>query len=507
MTQSNPSNYWLDIEIARILEAIPEGEIVVSSGISPSASYHIGHYPEVLMAEALAWGLRQAGREVRHIHVVDNMDPLRKRYDFLPEAYERYVGWPICLVPNPYGEGSYADHFFQEFKQYFEVMGIKPNQIVRSYEDLYRNGAMTSRIERVLERLDLVKEIFAAFGREVPKDWTPIQVMAENGQFINAHPDTWDKTSRTIEGKRYDEGQAKLNWRLDWPARWSVLGVQVEPFNNHEHGASGGSYESGARFAQEIFEYKPPIPAARYGNVHLGDDTTKMSSSKGNLITPAEVLKIIPPSLLRYFVVRSKPPKNLRFYTDKKLITLIDEYKQVAAAIERGEEHEFAEAFRFADIGDRLTAVPFAHLVNVYQAAHGELEQTKLILERTGYEVDETVLARELEYVKNWLDGYAPEELKFELLAEAPTEVELSRAQRAFLNELGESLEVAPKELDAEAMHELIYEIKDRHDLVPKAAFQAIYRILLGRDFGPKAGWYLTTIEREWLVKRLKSQA
>lgn len=505
LEQSN-SQYWLDIEVNKIVEAIPEGEIIVSSGISPSASYHIGHFPEILNAEALAWGLRQAGRRVRHIHVVDNMDPLRKRYDFLPQEYEQYVNQPICLAPNPYGEGSYADHFFGEFSRHFDSLGIKPDEVVKSYEDLYCSGKMATQFEKVLENLDEVKAIFAQFGREVAADWTPIQVLNEDGVFVNARPDTWDKQARTIEGVDYSSGDAKLNWRLDWPARWAVLGVDVEPFNVHEHGAAGGSYDTGVEFAHRIFNTQAPIPGARYGNIHLGNDPKKMSSSSGNLITPEDALKIIPPSTLRYFIVKSRPEKPLHFDPCDKLTHLIDEFKQASAAYEAGEEYEFAEAFRFADIGDRLTDVPFSHLVAVYQAALKDVDYTLDILRRTGYEAEKSKLKIELYYVENWLNDYASEKVRFQLQEELPDASRLSQAEVAFLGDLANEL-TSQDELEAEWVHETIYKLKDKHSLTPAQSFQVVYWVLLAQQSGPKAGWFLATIERDWLISRLKLEA
>ena len=29
---------------------------------------------------------------------------------------------------------------------------------------------------------------------------------------------------------KYDDGNVKLDWRLDWPARWWLLNVSAEPF-------------------------------------------------------------------------------------------------------------------------------------------------------------------------------------------------------------------------------------------------------------------------------------
>jgi lysyl-tRNA synthetase class I len=46
-------NYWLNNVVDEIITQYPKGEIVVSSGISPSASYHIGHFREVLTADGV----------------------------------------------------------------------------------------------------------------------------------------------------------------------------------------------------------------------------------------------------------------------------------------------------------------------------------------------------------------------------------------------------------------------------------------------------------------------
>ncbi len=503
MTDTN--NYWLNLTVEKIVNDNPEGKIVVSSGISPSANYHIGHYREILTAEAIAWGLSRAGREVEHIHVVDDMDPLRKRYDFLPEEYEQFVGWPICLVPAPEGEGTYADYYFRQFIEHFDAMGIAPDRVVKSYSDLYCSGDMAQQIELVLDDLDKIRDIFARYGRNVPKSWAPIQFIDSDNQLKDADPATWDKEQKTIEGVDYTLGRVKLNWRLDWPARWALLGVDVEPFSAQEHGAAGGSYDTGIAFAKEVFNIKPPLPGARYGMVHLGDDTKKMSSSKGNIITPLQALRIMPPDILRYFIVRSRPEKALHFDPGGKLVNLIDEYKQVKAVASQGEGHDFSDAYEFADLGSEITDVPFSHLVNVYQAALADIDLTKEILERTGYQVDREVLERESIFIENWLETYAPESVKFSLQDNLP-ELNLSDDQLAFLSALADKLD-AREELDAELVHATIYELKDVHGLSPAESFRAIYLVLLGQDSGPKAGWFLTTIDKDWLVSRLKLEA
>jgi lysyl-tRNA synthetase class 1 len=527
------TNYWLDIAAREILDHYPSGEIVVSSGISPSASYHIGHFREIMTADALTWRLRLAGREARHVHIVDNFDPLRKRYDFLPEKFEAYVGWPISLVPDPFEDcaeehKTYAEHFYREFETYARAMGVFPDVVVRSYEDLYANGRMAENIEIAIEKASSIRRIMKEVShRDLPEDWLPLQLLGPNKSFTELkfasiepeyHEILATDEAGTTHRLNYATGEAKLTWRLDWPARWEVLGVKVEPFSAQEHGAAGGSYATGERFCREIFGYEPPIPGVEYANVHLLGDTKKMSSSKGNLITPAQALEIIPPEVLRYFIVRSKPERTLYWDSADGLYNLIDEFAAVERAHTAGEGHEFMDAYLFATSqaspdehegpNRQISSIPFKHLVAVFQTVQGQPEATFEVLERTGYgaEVDaeRSVITSELRFVAHWLKTYAPESVKFSLQKKIP-QVELSEAQAALLHQLATAITTSG-DLSAEAMHLAVYAAADATKLKPSQAFQAIYRVLLGQDSGPKAGWFLASLviqDKQWLVERL----
>jgi lysyl-tRNA synthetase class 1 len=521
MDKAQESYYWLDVAVREITAKYPDGEIVVSSGISPSASYHIGHFREILTADALAWGLRKAGRKVTHKHVVDNFDPLRKRYDFLPQDYEQYVGWPISLVPDPFDEcrgehKTYAEHFYREFEGYARQMGITELEVVRSYEDLYHSGKMADQIEKVIDKASEIRQIFKDISkRELSEDWLPLQLLGPNNSFDELSYKSIDTAAKTITGVDeaggehvldYTLGQVKMNWRLDWPARWQVLGVLVEPFSAQEHGAAGSSYDTGVAFSEKVFGYPAPMPGVRYANIHMVGDTKKMSSSKGNLVTPEQALKIMPAEILRYFVVRSKPDRTLFFDPGVGLFNLIDEFSQ----IQEGQKYlEFKEAYKFATASAAekvITSVPFNHLVTTYQTARADFDEILKTLERAGWkpandkEVD--ILRREVEFVKNWLDKYAPESVKFSVQDKLPS-ADLTDSQKSFLSILAELVE-AQHEVDGQKMHDLIYEAKEKAELSPADAFKALYRVILNQESGPKAGWFLASLDHEWLVKRLK---
>ena len=506
----------------------------MSSGISPSAAYHIGHFRELLTAEALAWGIRQAApdRQVTHKHVVDDFDPLRRRYDFLPEEYEEYVGRPICLIPDPdptcrQEHGSYAEHFYSQFAAYAEQMGVRDLQVVRSYKDLYSSGRMAGNIEKAVAGAERIRQVFKEISnRDLPQDWVPLQLLGPAQNFNQLRYKTLDEQAKKITATDgggheytldYMEGEVKLTWRLDWPARWQVLAVNVEPFGIQEHGAAGGSYQTSAIFCKELFGWEPPLPVAAFANIHLMGDSKKMSSSLGNLVTPAEALSVMPAEVLRYFIVRSRPEKTLYFDMGAGLYRLFDEYSKVKYDVQRGDDNPFKEAYLFAQAAQEssnsaIAHIPFNHLVTAYQSVSGADLQTKAsevraLLLRSGYseedyfkEVD--VIERELAYIDNWLTHYAPEELKFSIHEELQKH-QLTSRQRQFLEKLAARLEEVGQ-LEGQSMHDTIYMVKDEVGIDPSSAFAALYKVILGQESGPKAGWFLASLDKDWLVQRLK---
>ncbi|HVX48202.1 MAG TPA: hypothetical protein VHA05_02480, partial [Candidatus Saccharimonadales bacterium] len=106
---------WLNNVVDELLTRHPAGEIVVSSGVSPSGTYHLGTLREVLTAEAIAYEIRRRGRAAKHVHVVDDLDVFRKVPAGISEDFNQYLGKPLCDVPAPGGlEGSYADYYVQD---------------------------------------------------------------------------------------------------------------------------------------------------------------------------------------------------------------------------------------------------------------------------------------------------------------------------------------------------------------------------------------------------------
>jgi lysyl-tRNA synthetase class 1 len=159
-----------------------------------------------------------------------------------------------------------------------------------------------------------------------------------------------------------------------------------------------------------------------------------------------------------------------------------------------------------ASNNEMIANVPFSHLVAVYQAAMFDESEVKLILERTGYDeaanAQWPVVQRELTFVKNWLEKYAPENVKFAVADTLPI-VELSEDQMAFLKKLALTIETE-KDLNGQGMHDAIYAASQVANLKPGQAFEALYKVILGQISGPKAGWFLASLDQAWLLHRLR---
>ncbi|MDX1766342.1 MAG: hypothetical protein R3313_05335, partial [Candidatus Saccharimonadales bacterium] len=84
---------------------------------------------------------------------------------------------------------------------------------------------------------------------------------------------------------------------------------------------------------------------------------------------------------------------------------------------------------------------------------------------------------------------------------------ELAEAEEAFADDLAARIDGAQEAADGEWFHHQIYEAKEAHQLEPKQAFETIYQLILGQSSGPRAGWFLSTLERDWLTRRLRRQS
>jgi lysyl-tRNA synthetase class 1 len=505
---------WLNQIVDELVARHPEGEILIESGHAPSGKYHLGHLRELLTPNAIVLELRRRGRQARHIDFVDDLDALRKIPVDVPEDYRQYLGMPLCDIPAPDGSGrSYADFFLSDWLEASKNLGVDID-VMRAHEK-YRDGFMVPAIERVLQRLPKVREALNTIsGRALSDDWTPLQIL-EDGRLKNRKYlgiDTQAKVIRYEDGSgnereaHYDKGEVKLDWRLDWPGRWWLLGIDCEP-SGRDHMTKGSSYDTGVQIMHDVYEAEPPYGVA-FNFINLAGDTKKMSASKGTGINVVEASLMMPPEIVRYFVFRSPADKQLSFDPISSIVQLTDEFAALYAKADKTEAEEQLLYLCTQGQSQRtVSRVPFSHLVASYQASLKDADKTLEVISRTEHAQaateDADIIRNELKFIDNWLLKRAPEDVKF-ALTERVEKSDFSETERAFLQKLGDKVAGAPADADGSWFHNATYELKDELDLQPKEMFTTLYRAIIGKTSGPRAGWFLSILPREWLVARLR---
>jgi lysyl-tRNA synthetase class 1 len=507
---------WLNKVVDEAVAKHPQGEILVSSGVSPSGVYHVGTLREALTADAIMLAIRERGRDAKHVHVVDDLDPLRKIPAGVSGDFEKYFGMPLADVPSPDGKAtSWADYYFKDFAKSAKRLGMDM-EIMRSHKK-YRTGFFVPAIEKVLERIDKAREIITTVsGRKLEENWSPVQVREDNylksRRFLSIDTKRkailYEDNNGAEQELSYARGEVKLYWRLDWPARWWLLGVDIEPFGR-DHATKGGSYDTGVELMKKVYGDKPPIPVP-FNFINRTGQTKKMSKSTGDTLAISDMLEILPPEVLRFFILRYSPDKLLFFDETDGVIKLIDDFASLLAKENKTKDEEQLVRISMGNIPQTTVSnIPFSHLVASYQAALKDTDKTLEIIRRTEHQEtvdaqDETI-KKELNFIDNWLKNWAPDDVKFELAPKPPAV--LSEKEREYLLALARKIEASPADADGEWFHKAIYDFMEPTGLAPKALFTTIYKVLIDKESGPRAGWFLSILPRDWLIKRLKLEA
>ncbi len=510
------TNYWAQDVAKKIIKERGK-KLIIATGISPSGHIHIGNMREVLTADLIRRELERQGAKVEFIYIADDFDRLRKLYPFLPADFKKYIGWPLSAIPDPKGDKakSYAQRFLDPFLEVLDDLGITYKMF--SATKMYKQGFFTDRITIALKNNNEIKKILEDISqRKMPKDWLAYnpycnKCKTDNTKVIEQdlknHRVKYECTCGNVGWSDYSHGEGKLAWRVDWPARWSKIPVDVEPYGK-EHATVGGSYDTGKAICEKIFKSKAPF-GIPYDLLYLKGSKGKMSSSLGNVISAQDMLKIVPAEILRYMFARVPYNRELKFDPGMELLQLVDEYARLEQKCKDGEannaEKAIYEACQIKRNGKSVPEVPFKHLINTVQAAQGNEKEIKRILSSTDHKDaldDEKLLKEQIERVKNWLKNYAPENIKFSVQKELPKNIKLSNEQIKLLHLLAD--DIKNKDFDSEKLHNHIYESGKKLGLKPKQTFEAIYLVILGKSSGPKAGWFLNILDKDFVVKRFK---
>lgn len=526
--------HWADVTAQAL--AHKGNKHVISTGITPSGEFHIGHLREILTGDMISRAARNAGLDVDFIFIVDDADPLRKVYPFLHEDYSQFIGHQIGSIPAPNLDGkpdfekfrndgiSYADHFLNPFLEALKTIGVTP-RIIKNLHS-YQSGAFNEVSKIACDKADEIREIIERVSsRDLADNWFPWSPLDSKGSLEGVEVTGYDyplvhwKDSHGIKGSSdITKGEGKLPWRIDWPAKWSWIGVTCEAFGK-DHGAAGGSYATGREICQ-LFGQQPPQPLT-YEWISLKGKGA-MSSSSGNTIGPIEALELVPPEILRLLIAQSKPNKAIEFDTGMSLVNLADEYERL---ISRNFKKEILEENlsrrKKVQIEDAIGALEMSKVTpesnlessNVTFRHLCLLAQTKvsdeMVWESLGYlgsnKPPKSLIDR-LNKMKLWIKSeHLPEEMRISLIDNPKPEMfqDFGDEEIKVLKLLKNELETC--EWNKEEIGNAIPNSAKSIDLSPRVAYFVAYSALMGRSKGPRLAPILAEIDRSRIIEILEN--
>ena len=516
--------------------------ITCASGASPSGPIHLGNLREFLTVHFVAEEIRRRGLPVRHLHSWDDYDRFRKVPAGVDPSWAEHIGRPLSAVPDPWGcHPSWAEHFKAPLQAALAELGVEMEEV--SQTERYRAGAYRDQIltavaqrgniERVMSRYrtksapvpeteeeaasledsvandendstgvgDLARFPYKPYCRECGRDTTTVTSYDDDTTDL-AYTCTACGFSGVTNLATQDEG--KLVWKVDWPMRWSVEGVDFEP-GGVDHATPGSSYTVGKELVKEIYGGRAPSFVG-YSFVGAGGQV-KMSSSRGGVPTAADALKILEAPILRWLYVRRQPKQAFNVDFGAEVVRLYDEWdaltrKALDPAKRDAQVLAFERASATAAAGTLPTpdvVVPFRVLSSVADVTAGSAELISSTVSHVGYEhatVEE--LEPRLGKAMTWTTEFVPASERTTVRSGPDTDrlAALGEDEELWLAQL---LDRMPDELDLAPITELIYGVPkltrglglddaptEQVKADQKEFFRLLYNLLVDADRGPR---------------------
>jgi lysyl-tRNA synthetase class 1 len=488
-----------------------------------SGRVHVGSLRGLAIHGIVSDLLTQYGIDNTFLWEHNDFDDFDTVPGYLPhETFTQYLAAPLYTVPSPEpGFENYAEYYGAEFVQAHAKLGYTPHYY-RAYKDLYAPGKMDACIMTALAHTDEIRRILKSVsGSDKDASWLPISVVCEACGRIKttrAYDFDGDTVSYTCDVPAYGaspcgkvgrvvptKGAAKLFWKVDWAAKWVALGVDIEG-GGKDHSTKGGSRDVANHIAREIFDFEPPYDIP-YEFFLVGGK--KMSSSKGRGSSAKEMTDLFPSEVFRLLLLGKEYSQQIDVDPSGDSVPrLYDWYDELAEKVREGISDDFTRLYALCELPKNRAGLSapwqmrFSQVAFMVQMPHLSLEKEAEAVKGSPLTDEEKQKLNErATYARFWLKTYASEEYKYELQESAPKTYSFTDTQKKALQSLYEYMK--EKERSGEEIHATLHALKSETPIAPKELFEAIYQLFLARSSGPKAGWFLSVLPRDMVLKRL----
>ncbi len=474
--------------------------VIFQCGYGASGLPHMGTFGEAARPTMVRTAFRALTEDAIPTQLIvfsDDMDGFRKIPDNVPNKamLEEDRDKPVTSVRDPFGEHeSFGAHNNARLRAFLDGFGF--DYTFMSSTETYKSGGLDKVLRLILERFDAVQAIMLpTLGEERQATYSPfLPISPKTGRVlqaptlernVEAGTITFADEDGTLTEVPVTGGHVKLQWRPDWAARWTALGVDFE--------ASGKDLIDSVRVSNKIVRaLGGEPPEAFHFELFMDENNQKISKSKGNGLTMEEWLRYGTPESLAYYMYQS-PKSAKRLYFDV-IPKATDEYLQQLDAFNRARADSNAtpldnpawHVHRGAP-PERGSPVSFSLLLNLVSAADASTKDilwgflSRYIPGATPQ--SEPVLDQLAGYAINYYEDFVKPAKTFR----APTDQE-----RAAMQALVGKLKALPAGADAEAIQNEVFEVGKDAGFEPlRSWFSALYEVLLGQSQGPRFGSFV----------------
>ncbi|MBD3210062.1 lysine--tRNA ligase [Candidatus Micrarchaeota archaeon] len=495
--------HWSERLAERVIQEKKE-PYVITAGMTTSGPVHFGTLCEFLFPSAIKKAIEKKGKECKYYFIADILDA----FDSVPLAMEEYrnqlephLGKPLCNVPDPTGESrSFGDHYLDEATGLMDKFDVDA-EVVRINE-YYAAGRFDDYARFFLEHEGEARKIVEkTSGKEQKKGWSPLMPVCQNcgriatTRVLSHKEDEYeyvcDRDVKYTHGCGYrgknsiQDHRYKIVWRLHWPAWKQIFNSSIEGAGIDHH-TRGGSEDTCRAITLDLMKKEYHIPY-RYGFILFRGK--KYSKSKGRGMGISEVIKLVPPEIIKYKLFKPDLEENVDINpTSEKMLKTIEDFEGAAGIDSHSDvsRSERKRAIAFSLSTDEMKwESPFLDITLYYQL-YGDWEKVR---EMTG---DREGVEYLRPYVEEWVSrNYLPDVYRFSYRPSEP-----SKHAKEFIS----GLEGGMEPLD---IHNAVFEYAKSNSIPPKQLFAELYQALIGKDRGPKMGKIIHAIGIERLKKDL----
>ena len=517
---------WYDMMAKKVIAR--EGQlgrnmskIRTEMGLGASGFPHIGSLGDAARSYTVTLALKGLGFDSELVAYCDDKDGLRKVPVGLSKDLEKYLGYPVSSIPDPFGcHESYGKHMSSLLLESLDKCEIEYRYF--SAKEVYEKGLLLNEIRTILLNAKKVGEIVKEeVGQERYTEVLPFFPVCRNcGRIYTTKAYKFDSKTdkvlykcegleirgRMIEGCGHEgeadisKGEGKLTWKGEFAARWKALDIRFEAYGKD----IADSVKINDRICREVLCFEPPSHA-KY-EMFLDKSGKKISKSAGNVFTPQVWFRYgSSQSLLLLMLKRFVGTRNLDMSDIPLYMNELDCLEDVYFGKKQANEKEstklrglFEYCYVMKPPAKPSVHVPYNLMAFLVKMAPKECVNDYVAekLQSYGYlqkgQALDANLKQRIEYTLNWIRDF--EEIR-------ETDVTLTSEEKKAISELIKELET---EEEPDKIQNAIFNAAKNNSIQPSGFFKTLYKILMGAPQGPRLGPYVLAMGKQNVIAALK---